>query len=101
MKDAVILRLLQDTCQKLEDVSFPVETPHVLPTYHALLAAVKANHPDEPYLDALTISNGKGASPEELKILFGQLRILLETLIEEERAPGTQTSSGEEVDRTP
>jgi hypothetical protein len=92
MKDAVILRLLQDTCQKLEPVGFPVETPHVLPTYHALLAAVKANYPDEPYLNALTLSKDNGASPEELKILFGQLQILLEALIEEEGARGTQTS---------
>lgn len=85
MKDAVILRLLQDASQKLEEVAFPVETPHVVPTYHALLAAVKANYPDEPYLDALTLSKDSRASPEELKILFGQLRILLEALLEEER----------------
>lgn len=84
MKDAIILRLLQDASQKLEDVAFPVETPHLVPTYHALLDAVKANYPNEPYLNALTLSKDNRASPEELKILFGQLRILLEALMEAE-----------------
>ena len=78
MNDELILRMLQDASKNLERVMFPVDTSHVVPVYNALLAAVKANHPDEPYLQALQSIEG-GAGPEELRVLLGQLRILLET----------------------
>jgi hypothetical protein len=100
MKDEIILRMLQDTCQKLENVFFPVETPRVVPTYNALLTAVKTNHPDEPYLSALTLSESGAASPEELKILFGQLRILLEALMEEKGELDAQAPYPRDVARS-
>ena len=84
MKDDVILRLLQDASKQLEHVNFPAETPHVVPVYNALLAAVKANHPQEPYLQALPTVEG-GTGPEELRVLLGQLRILLEAWAEGDR----------------
>jgi hypothetical protein len=88
MKDDVILRLLQDAAKQLEHVNFPAETPHVVPVYNALLAAVKANHPQEPYLQALPTVEG-GTGPEELRVLLGQLRILLEAWVE-----GNQAADG-------
>ena len=54
MRDEVILRLLEDACKSLKDVSFPVQTPHLAPVYNALLAAARANHPNEPFFQALT-----------------------------------------------
>ena len=54
MRDEVILRLLEDACKGLKDVSFPVQTPHLAPVYNALLAAARANHPNEPFFQALT-----------------------------------------------
>lgn len=79
MKDKVILRLLQDASKNLEDVHFPVEVKGAVPIYNALLTALKTNHPEEPYLEVLTPIEG-GAGPEELRLLLGQLRILVETL---------------------
>lgn len=90
MKDEIILRLLEDACKKLERVSFPVETPHLLPVYNALLAAVQANHPGNVYLRALRpMEEGEkaNATPEEIKVLLGQLRIVLESLTEEQTQP--------------
>ena len=81
MNDEIILRMLQDASKNLEQVAFPAETPHLAPTYNALLAAVKANHQDEPYLQALEPIEGQ-AGPEELRVLFGQLRILVEAKME-------------------
>lgn len=78
MNDELILRMLQDASRNLEQVMFPVETPQIVPVYNGLLAAVKANHPGESYLEALPPIEGS-AGPEELRVLFGQLRILLET----------------------
>jgi hypothetical protein len=78
MNDELILRMLEDASKNLERVMFPVEVPHIVPIYNALLAAVKANHPGEPYLEALQSIEG-AAGPEELRVLLGQLRILLET----------------------
>ena len=84
MKDDVIRRLLQDAAKQLEHVTFPSDTPYVVPVYNALLAAVKANHPQEPSLQALTVIEGESA-PEELRVLLGQLHILLEAWVEGER----------------
>ncbi len=90
MKDDVILRLLQDASKQLEHVNFPADTPHVVPVYNALLAAVKANHPQEPYLHALPAVEG-GTGPEEMRVLLGQLRILLEAWVEGDRAADGMT----------
>lgn len=91
MKDEVIIRMLQEASQALKGVSFPVTTPHLAPSYNALLAAAKANHPDDPFLSALSpiekSEGGRredGVGPEEMRVLFGQLRIVLESLLEEQ-----------------
>ena len=78
MTDDVLVRLLQDANRGLEGVGFPVETPNLIPVYNALLAAIKANHQGESYLQVL--QPVEGAGPDELRVLFGQLRILLESL---------------------
>jgi hypothetical protein len=89
MNDELILRMLQDASKNLEHASFPITTDNVVPVYNALLGVVKANHPDEPYLQALHAIEGS-AGPEELRLLFGQLRLLLESRMEAERMLATQ-----------
>jgi hypothetical protein len=83
MKDEIIIRMLQDAGSNLEHVRFPIETPNLVPIYNSLLAASQANHPQESFLKALRPV--EGASPEELRVLFGQLRILLEALVDTNR----------------
>jgi len=81
MNDELLVRLLEDTCRKLEKVRFPVETPHLAPVYNALLASAKANHPGHLYLGVLEqLPPDARPGPEELNILFGQLRIVLEAI---------------------
>ena len=81
MKDETIVRMLQESCQVLARVRFPVSCPHLGPYYNALLRAAKANHPDDVFLSALPpIEDGEAAGPEELNVLFAQLRIAVESL---------------------
>jgi len=95
MKDEILVRLVQDACQKLEHVHFPVATPHLVPIYDALLAAAKANHPGDPYLSLLPALADGETGPEEMRVLLGQLRILLEALQDESGAgaPGSPPPS--------
>lgn len=89
MRDEIIVRMLEHACQALEGVSFPATTPHLGPSYNALLAAAKANHPGNPFFEALVpIGGGENgrrseSGPEEMRVLFGQLRIALESFLEE------------------
>jgi hypothetical protein len=83
MKDETLVRLIQDACQKLERVNFPVTTPNLIPVYNALLTAAKANHPGHAYLSILPVLAEGETSPEEMRVLLGQLRIVLEALPEE------------------
>ncbi len=95
MNDELLIRLLEDTCRKLEKIKFPVETPHLAPTYNALLGAAKANHPGHPYLGFLELLPAEAQpGPEELSILFGQLRIVLEAITTGEGdAPGNGSTA--------
>ena len=84
MRDETLVRMLEDACRKLEHVHFPAETPHLAPIYNGLLAAARANHPDHVFLNVLApLAPDARTGPEELNVLFGQLRILLEALTEE------------------
>jgi len=89
MRDETIIRMLEDACTALEGVTFPTKTPNLVPSYNALLVAARANHPDDPFLGALSNIENKDAGPEEMRVLFGQLRIVLESYEEEreETAP--------------
>ena len=86
MKDETVLRLVQDASQKLEHVRFPVTTPNLIPVYNALLAAAKANHPGDSFLALLPALTEGETGPEEMRVLLGQLRIVLEALHDERTA---------------
>ncbi|MCC6444191.1 MAG: hypothetical protein IT210_12150 [Armatimonadetes bacterium] len=92
MKDEVILRIADETCQVLKRMEFFEPCGYVLPTYNALLQAAKSNHPEDPFLQTLSpipvdsANGGEGAGVRQLHILMTQLRIALEAKLEESRA---------------
>src|SRR5262249_58292423 len=70
----------------------PQSCSHVQPSYNALVQAAKANHPDDVFLSSLptleynatgVFGEKHGMPPQELQILFSQLRIALESLQED------------------
>ena len=83
MRDETLIRLAADANEKLAHVRFPATTPYLAPAYNAVLAAAQANHPEEVFFMALTPITKDEAGPEEMNVLFGQLRIVLEALVEE------------------
>lgn len=95
MKDTILLRLLEETANGLEGVSFPVTTPYLIPSYNAILAAAQANHPTDAFLSALTPleppsqndRHNSGGGPEEMRVLVAQLRIVLESYAEKPYSP--------------
>jgi len=92
MKDITLVRMLDEARKGLEGVNFPAKTPHLLPAYNALLMAARANHPDDVFLHMLPpIENrvvegrrdGPECGPEEMRVLFGQLYICMQSFAEE------------------
>jgi hypothetical protein len=116
MTDELILRLVDETCQVLARMEFFMPCRHLIPSYNALVQATQVNHPDDPYLNTafplLDASENGGRldkhggdasaiTPPQLRILFTQLRIILESLQEEPApTPGSRTDSrsAEDVD---
>ena len=84
MKDEMIIRMITETCGALSNVGkhFPTEFRYLHHSYNALLQAAQANHPSDRFLGALPRIEGEAidVSPQELHILFAQLRIALEAL---------------------
>jgi Pentapeptide repeats (8 copies) len=88
MNDETIIRLVEETCRVLAKMEFPQSCSHLQPSYNTLVEAAKANHPEDLFLRTLpTIPyvpyEGKGVAPQEMHILFTQLRIALEALQDE------------------
>ena len=100
MKDITLVRMLDEARKGLEGVNFPARTPHLLPAYNALLMAARANHPEDVFLQALEPIENRGGEerredgrrdrrdvpecgPEEMRVLFGQLYICMESFAEE------------------
>jgi hypothetical protein len=89
MTDDVIIRLADETCRVLAKMEFPQSCSHLQPSYNALVQAAKANHPDDVFLSSLptleyntagVFGEKGGMAPQEMHILFTQLRIALESL---------------------
>jgi hypothetical protein len=116
MTDDLILRLIDETCKGLARMEFFTPCAHLIPSYNALVRAVQGNHPDDPYLNTVFPilqpnenaerpdkhgSDGSGINPPLLRILFTQLRIILESLQEGQTSPSslpTESRRREEVD---
>ena len=86
MKDEMMIRMITETCGVLSNVGkhFPMECRYLHHSYNALLQAAQANHPGDGFLSALPRIEGDAVdvSPQEMHILFAQLRIALESLQE-------------------
>ncbi len=91
MKDTTIVRIAEETSNALSEIDAEWELKRVIPSYNALLQAAKANHPSDPFLSTLSHiqldKDEDGISVGELRILFAQLRIALESLESEEANP--------------
>jgi hypothetical protein len=83
MKDEAIWRIAKHTAKVLAGMQFFMSCKHLLPSYHALLVAAKANHPEDPFLNALPVLEPDGddnaIGPPQLNILFTQLYLALES----------------------
>jgi hypothetical protein len=89
MTDDVIIRLAEETCRVLAKMEFPQSCSHLQPSYNTLVEAAKTNHPEDTFLRALpTLQYDLNpVAPQEMNILFTQLRIALESLQGEGGAP--------------
>jgi hypothetical protein len=90
MKDETLIRLAEETAKWLSQTITVNPAPQMVPSYNAFLTAAKANHPTNPFLNALhPLSSDSDAHPGddlvtvgEMIALFGQVRIVLESLRE-------------------
>jgi hypothetical protein len=84
MKDAIIIRMAEETSKALSDAHPFSQCPHLLPSYNALLRAAQANHGTDPFLGALTPiqphTDEDSVTVAELRALLAQIRIALESL---------------------
>ena len=79
MTDKVIIRIAEETTRWLKRALPGDSTPSVVPSYNALLAAAKENHPEDTFLANLEPIE-KVESAVDLAILYSQLRIAIEAM---------------------
>ena len=96
MKDETIIRMIVESTEVLAKMRFPQECRYVQHSYNALLKLARANHPGDPFLSALSLleSDGSEGNPQEMYILFAQLRIALESLQEALPPGGSAAGAG-------
>jgi hypothetical protein len=85
MKDETLIRLAEETAKWLSQTITVNPAPQMVPSYNAFLAAAKANHPTNPFLNVLQPLPTDGDEPVtvgEMIALFGQVRIVLDSLRE-------------------
>jgi hypothetical protein len=83
MKDETLIRLCGETTKWLSQTITVNPSPQMVPSYNALLEAAKANHPDNFFLrvlQPLATSGDDLITVGEMMALFGQIRIVLESL---------------------
>lgn len=110
MNDVLIIRLVDETSKVLSRMEFFQSCDHLIPSYNALVRAAQANHPDDPYLHTAfpTLQPGEKAernqkphgegrevSPPLLRVLFTQLRIVLEAMQEPATATDGEAAEGQ------
>jgi hypothetical protein len=102
VKDEVILKIAEEMCSILGSVDGSVACEmtcgNMAPSYNAVLQAAKASHPNDAFLSMLTLfplSGVRGPVVEggdptalEMRALFTQLRIAIESLQGERSTPG-------------
>lgn len=84
MTDTTILQMLEETSAVVAKMKYWMPGGDLVPSYNSILEAAKANHPRDRFLQSLRpLPAGKdpyAINPPQLKVLFGQLRLVLETL---------------------
>jgi len=83
MKDETLIRIAEETAKWLSQTITVNPAAQMVPSYNAFLQAAKANHPTNPFLSALQVLPANGdelVTVGEMIALFGQVRIVLESL---------------------
>lgn len=84
MTDATILKMLEEASAAVSRMKYWMPGGNLVPSYNALLQAAKTNHPQDRFLQSLRpLSGGNdpyAINPPQLQVLFGQLRLVIETL---------------------
>ena len=83
MKDETLIRLAEETAKWLSQTITVNPAPQMVPSYNAFLSAAKANHPTNPFLNVLhplATDGDELVTVGEMIALFGQVRIVLESL---------------------
>ncbi len=84
MMDTTIARMAEEVAAGLKHVDGEMEFKRLVPIYNGLVTAAQANHPQDPFLSMITsIDANRGEeyiSAAEMRILFGLLRLALESL---------------------
>lgn len=81
MKVDTLIRLVEEAAKGLADVDGYCNCRNLVPSYNALLTAAKDALPEDAFLRALQPLEKDHAQAAEMRILFGQLRIALESLV--------------------
>ncbi len=84
MNDEVLLKLIAGSVSILDEMPPHEGAGPLVSSYNAVLASVKANHPDVLFLQNLKPVE-RLENKYQLQILFAQLQIILEALREEPR----------------
>lgn len=98
MTDKAILRIAEETCNVLADVPWHVDCKYLVPSYHAALQAARANHEDDAFIGILAsapLNPNDDVNAPQMRILFTQLRIAMESLAGEDGAGNGNGTSGE------
>lgn len=80
MRVETLVRMVEEAAKSLSEVDGYCNCQNLIPSYNALLAASKAALPEDAFLRALTPLEGDRAHAAEMRVLFGQLHIALESL---------------------
>lgn len=80
MNDTILLKLIHETVGHLKNAISVSPALQLIPSYNAVLMAAKTNHPEDPFLKALTPlePGGEMISIAEMIALFAQIGIVLE-----------------------
>jgi len=81
MDNRTLVRLAASFMEHLGETLPGTDCALLIPTYNALLNAAQAQNPEEPFLSHLQPLQAEGhVDPEVLRVLMGQLQIVLESL---------------------
>ena len=80
MNDTILLKLIHETVKHLKEAISVNPAYQMIPSYNAILAAAKENHPDDTFLRVLAplTTDGELITIAEITALFAQIGIVVE-----------------------